>query len=129
MKKVKTLSQLKKDLWVYFSKYIRLKGKGICFICGRRASGKGYHCSHFIPKSICGLVLYFSEKNNKGCCYNCNINLGGNLYEYGMKLGKKKVAELYKIKFETRGVVWDARDYEKKIVYYKRKLAKLEKAQ
>src|SRR3990167_4701828 len=125
MKKDKSISQLKKDLWKVFSLFIRLRDKGICFVCGRRASGSGYHASHFIPKSIGGLVLYFSEKNVFGCCYNCNINLGGNLYEFGMKLCKKKVNELKKIKLETKGVVWDRADYLKKIEFYRAKVKEL----
>ena len=122
----KSLAQLKKELWIWFSKYIRLRDKGFCIVCGRRASGSGYHASHFIPKSICGLVLYFSEENNHGTCYNCNINLGGNLYLYGKKLGGKKAKELYKIKLETKGVVWGAKDYLEMIEKYKKKAETLQ---
>lgn len=96
--KKKTPAQLKKRLWLVFSKYIRFRDKGICFICGRYAEGSGYHAGHFIPKSIGGLALYFHEDNVHGCCYHCNINLGGNLYLYGKKLGEKKCTELYKLK-------------------------------
>lgn len=113
--KVKTSAQLKKELWKWFSKYIRQRDKGICFICGRRAEGSGYHASHFIPKSVGGLALYFHEENVRGCCYNCNINLGGNLYLYGKKLGEEKCNELYELKKQI------TKDYpfEEKIRHYK----------
>lgn len=96
--KKKTNAQLKKKLWEVFSKYIRLRDKGICFICGRKCEGSGYHAGHFIARSVGGLALYFHEDNVHGCCYHCNINLGGNTWEYGKKLGDEKVKELYALK-------------------------------
>lgn len=119
--KKKTIGQLKKELWKHFSLFIRTRDKGVCFICSRKCEGSGYHAAHFIPKSVGGLALYFHEENVKGCCYNCNINLGGNLYEYGMKLGPKKVKELYALKGKI--VKWTEWDYEKKISYYKGELS------
>lgn len=96
--KKKTPGQLKKELWKYFSLYIRQRDKFTCFICGRKGEGGAMHAGHFIPKSVGGLALYFHEDNVHACCYHCNINLGGNLYEYGMKLGKERVDALYKLK-------------------------------
>ncbi len=119
--KKKTPAQLKEILWKYFSEYIRKRDKNICFICGRHAEGSGYHAGHFIPKSVGGLALYFHEDNVHGCCYNCNINLGGNLYLYGQKLGKDKCDELYAIKQQ---IVKDF-PYLKLIEEYKEKLEKL----
>ncbi len=111
-----TTSKLKKKLWIVFSKYIRQRDKGICFICLRICEGSGYHAGHFIPKSVGGLALYFHEDNVHGCCYHCNINLGGNLYEYGLRLGKDKCEELYKLK----GIItkWSEVDYLEKIEHY-----------
>lgn len=117
MAKKKSISQLKKLLWKEFSKYIRTRDKGICFICGKKAHGSGYHAGHFIPKSVGGITLYFNEDNVNGCCYHCNINLGGNLYEYGQKLGEKKVKELYALK--NKIAKWSEEDYLEKIAYYK----------
>lgn len=119
--KQKTSAQLKKDLWVVFSKYIRKRDGGICFICGRKCEGSGYHASHFIPKSVGGMALYFHEENVHGCCYHCNINLGGNLYEYGMKLGKEKCDELYKLK----QVITKDFPYLEKIKHYQDQLLHL----
>lgn len=113
--KKKTISQLKKELWKHFSLYIRRRDNFTCFICGRKGEGGSIHAGHFIPKSVGGLALYFHEDNVHACCYHCNINLGGNLYEYGMKLGKRKVANLYKLKQQ---IVKDF-PYLEKIEYYK----------
>ena len=93
MKKKKNV-KIKKILWKWFSLWVRQRDRGICFICGRKCEGSGYHAAHFVPKSVGGLALYFHEDNVHGCCYNCNINLGGNLYLYGKKLGEKKCEEL-----------------------------------
>lgn len=115
---IQSLAKLKKELWKWFSKYIRLRDKNTCFICGRKCEGSGYHAGHFIPKSVGGLTLYFHEENVHGCCYHCNINLGGNLYEYGMKLGKEKCDELYLLKRKTTKL--SVEDYLTKIEYYKK---------
>lgn len=110
------ISKLKKKLWTVFSLYIRKRDKNICFICGKKAEGSGYHAGHFISKAIGGLDLYFHEDNVHGCCYNCNINLGGNLYLYGKKLGDEKCDELYKLKNNI--TKWTEQDYLDKIKYY-----------
>lgn len=112
------LSLLKKKLWKVFSLYIRTRDKFVCFICGRKCEGSGYHAAHFIPKSVGGIILYFHEENVHGCCYHCNINLGGNLWEYGLKLGDETVKKLYALK---RQIVKDF-PYEEKIAYYEAKL-------
>lgn len=111
-----TTASLKKKLWKVFSAYIRKRDKGICFTCGKYAEGSGYHAGHFIAKASGGLALYFNEDNVHGQCYHCNINLGGNSYIYGTKLGKKKADELYKLKQSTEK--WSVQDYLDKIDYY-----------
>lgn len=108
-------AKLKRDLWIVFSKYIRLRDKGICFICGRKCEGSGYHAAHFVPKSVGGLGLYFDEDNVHGCCYNCNINLGGNYYQYSLKLGKEMSESLY----ARKGNITKYFDYEMLIDHYK----------
>ena len=47
---------------------------------------------------------------------NCNINLGGNQYEYAKKLGMKKAEALTKLKGKT--VKWTEQDFMEKIKYY-----------
>ena len=118
LKKVshKKISVLKCKLWTLFSLYIRQRDKFTCFTCGRKAEGSGIHAGHFIPKSVGGIDLYFDEENVHAQCYNCNINLGGNQYEYSLRLGEK-AKELYK----RKGIFckWTELDYLKKIEYYK----------
>jgi len=116
-KKVQSISKLKKKLWIEFSIFIRNRDKWICYTCGRKAEGSGLHAGHFISKSVGGISLYFHEKNVNAQCYNCNINLSGNIWEYGQRLGTKTVEELYKIKKET--AKWTVSDYLNKIEYYK----------
>lgn len=117
--KTKTISQLKKDLWKVFSAYIRARDNNICFTCGKYSEGSGYHAGHFIAKSVGGLELYFNEDNVHGQCYHCNINLGGNSYIYGKKLGVL-ADKLYKLKqINTK---WSVNDYKEKIDFYKKKL-------
>lgn len=115
--KTKNISQLKKDLWKHFSLYIRRRDNFICFTCGKKGEGQGMHAGHFISKAAGGLALYFNEDNVHAQCYHCNINLGGNQWEYGQRLGTKKVNELMKLKNESWK--WDGDNYLEKISYYK----------
>lgn len=118
---------LKKKLWKVFAEYIKKRDKNICFTCGRRAEGQGYHAGHYIAKSICGLALYFDERNVHGQCFHCNINLGGNgrIYERKMlkKYGKKVVKELDKMAAQ-KITKWSKQDYLDKIAFYQEKLKK-----
>jgi len=114
------ISKLKKKLWKVFSKYIRERDNYTCFTCGKQNYGKGMHAGHFIPKSVGGMTLYFHEENVRAQCYHCNINLGGNQYIYGKKLGKK-AEELYKLKNNILKV--DEQWYLDKIKYYEDKLS------
>lgn len=118
--KKKTVGYYKKKLWTLFSLFIRQRDNYICFTCGRKAEGSGAHAGHFVPKSVGGLALYFHEENVNCQCYNCNINLGGNQYIYGEKLGKEKADYLYSLKGKI--TKWTIEDYLQKIEYYKSKL-------
>jgi hypothetical protein len=112
------VSTLKRKLWKVFADYIKLRDKYTCFTCGRKGEGSGIHAGHFINKSIGGIALYFHEDNVRAQCYNCNINLGGNQYVYGIKLGKEKVDELYAIKNQINK--WTEQDYLQRIEHYTR---------
>ncbi len=115
------IAVLKRKLWKVFSAFIKRRDKGICFTCGRKCEGRGYHCGHYIPRSICGIGLYFDEKNNHGQCYNCNINLGGYGAMYHKKMiekyGEKEVAELWRRKNEDIQK-WSVEDYQRLIKKY-----------
>jgi hypothetical protein len=119
-KKTPSISKLKKKLWETFSLYIRTRDNYTCFTCGRKGEGSGMHAGHFVPKSVGGLALYFHEENVHAQCYHCNINLGGNIWEYTVKLGLAKSEELHRLKGIT--TKWTVSDYEEKIAHYKQKL-------
>lgn len=91
-------SKLKRELWKVFAAFIKKRDKNICFTCDRKCEGSGAHAGHFINKSVGGLALYFHEDNVHCQCFNCNINLGGNQYIYGEKLGPETVASLRSLK-------------------------------
>ena len=119
-KKQPSISSLKKKLWEVFSKYIRARDSYICFTCNRKGEGSGIHAGHFIPKSVGGILLYFHEENVRAQCYHCNINLGGNQWEYGQRLGEETVKKLQLLRRET--LKWGVGNYIEKIEFYKEKL-------
>ena len=114
--KKSSISRLKHKLWANFSLYIRTRDNFTCFTCGRKGEGSGIHAGHFISKSVGGIALYFHEDNVHAQCYNCNINLSGNQWEYGQRLGKEKVDELMKLKEHI--TKWSEQDYLEKIKFY-----------
>ncbi len=117
-KSQKSLSWYKKKLWSVFSPWIKTRDGYTCFTCGRTCEGSGAHGGHFIKASVCGVVLYFDEDNVHCQCYHCNINLDGNQYEYGMRLGKRIVARLKRLRIESKGMKWTREQYQKKIDHY-----------
>lgn len=127
-KKIKkwSLAKWKREFWEVFAEYIKARDKNICFTCGRKVYGSEAHAGHFQKASICGLILYFHEDNVHCQCYHCNINLDGNQYEYGKRLGEK--AEwLISLLQESKKAKWDKLDYVAKIAVYKLKLKQLTK--
>ncbi len=95
--KKKTLSKVKKDVWVVFSKYIRMRdclrttgcaSWGLCITCSRRYHIKLLQAGHFISGRHNANL--FSEKGTHAQCYNCNLNLKGSTLEY-----RRKIIELY----------------------------------
>lgn len=95
--KKKTLSKVKKELWVIFSQYVRMRDGlrttgstewALCITCGKKYHYKMLQAGHFIAGRHSSNL--FSEKGVHAQCYNCNINLKGNTLEY-----RRKVVELY----------------------------------
>ena len=127
-RKKPTLGKLKKKLWTVFSAYIRARDNYNCFTCYKRGRGKGMHAGHFIPKSVSGFSLYFSEEAVNAQCYNCNINKSGNwpAYERAMirKHGKERTEELKALAFTITKSYTEA-EYLQKISEYEAKLAEL----
>lgn len=83
------------------------------------------HAGHLIPKSVCGIGLYFDPMNVHAQCYHCNINLGGNGAEYYRKMviryGKEATDTLFdrKNKHHANPEKWTEEDYLEKINHYK----------
>ena len=95
--KHKTITKAKKEAWVEFSKFIRmrdgLKTTGsidwcLCCTCQKRYHFKMLQAGHFVAGRHNGNL--FSERGTHAQCYNCNINLKGNTLEY-----RRKIIELY----------------------------------
>lgn len=100
-----SISKLQRLIWKECKRiadiiYPPIRGQSYCYICGRLISGSNKQLSHLIPKSVCGAFLKYDVfRNLKWCCFNCNINLGGNLAEYYRKMlkenGQKYMDQLY----------------------------------
>src|SRR6266481_3775812 len=89
-KKVKTVSQLKKEADKVYSLHIRLKyaddnGMVSCYTCGKRNNYKeGMQCGHFISRSH--LILRYDDRNCRVQCSGCNMWGKGKIPEFGNKL-------------------------------------------
>ena len=71
-----------------FNQYIRKRDEGKnCISCGKKINGVG-HASHYYNANNHWNVR-FDENNVFSCCYKCNVQLSGNLIEYGINLEKE----------------------------------------
>ena len=129
--KGKTLPQLKKILWRWFSLFIRLRdskeGVGKCISCGKFIEfGANWHAGHYIPKTKGS--LYFDEQNVNGQCKACNKFRSGNLISYreGLinKIGEPRVKLLEQRRHNM--TPFYRFDLIEKIEKYKRKAKELE---
>lgn len=131
------LKKAKDNCWDACRFYIYERDKGRCFTCpATNLEGSSRHAGHFIPRSICGVNLYYDERNVMVQCMRCNRHLGGNgaIYYRNMvkKHGQEFVDELYKIKdnedyrksLEMKEQ-WKIKDYEEMTELYKKKLKDL----
>jgi len=125
-----SITQLDKDLWKIFSKYIRSKDRDwknevACFTCDRRDDWRAYDAGHYIPKATSGSFLKFYEKNVNPQCLNCNRLKGGNYPEYKKRLiikyGTSIINELNSLRQSPPLTILD---YQKKIAYYSNLLKK-----
>lgn len=117
--KSRSLTQKKKELWKYFSAYIRNRDGFTCFSCGKYATGGGLHAGHFVPNSIGGISLRFDPENVHAQCYHCNINLSGNWPNYREKM-IQKYGEPFVVELEARRhQVCKDFDYDAEIQKYK----------
>jgi hypothetical protein len=99
---------LKEKLWELCKQITRRLHGNVCFSCGQTdLEGSNWHTGHFIQSSRCSTELRYDIRNLRPQCFNCNINLGGNSYEYGKALikayGKKYVKDLEELNAMTKG--------------------------
>ena len=121
-----TTAKWKKEFWRVFARYIKARDKHRCFTCDKICTGLDEHAGHFIAAGACGLELYFDEDNVHVQCYKCNINLGGNQYIYGQRLGKKS-EELYDRYHKRNGSFkYSSADYARLIEEYEKKLSTID---
>jgi len=123
MAKKPTLKSLKAKLrelckTIVRRRYANKDGSWTCYTCDRRIENPcDAHTAHFIPSGACGAFLRFDLRNLRICCYNCNVNLGGNGVEYYPRMvkevGQAAVDQLKRDKNKTikADVIW----YQKQI--------------
>jgi hypothetical protein len=126
--------KLKKDLWVIFSKYIRLrdclkttgtKDNGKCFTCNRLVKIHECDAGHFISRTYNSTL--FNEKNVHLQCKKCNA-FGGNVLEYRRQI-VKMYGEGADIELEDKATElkkFSPPELKDLIEVYKEKLKKLE---
>lgn len=118
--KLKTLPQLKKILWKYFSIFIRNRDGHRCFTCG----GKGNQAGHYIAQGRSS-YLKFDERNVHCQCARCNLYERGNLPAYAVAL-QRKYGFAILVEFERlRRKEWKPTRYEleEMIRHYKEKVS------
>lgn len=125
--KVKTITQLKKELWVLCRQLIRKEYGNTCYTCGRTGlSGSDYQTGHFIPKSVCSAEMAYSLDNLRVQCSACNIWKSGDWIAFEAHLMVDKGREfpdfLKKRNWETKGRSYGKDWYEKQIALYERKV-------
>jgi len=88
-----------------FNAYIRKRDNGKpCMACGKKINGV-VHASHYYNANNHWNVR-FDENNVFSCCYKCNVQLSGNLIEFGINLEKEIGSDEFTIlrqkAYETR---------------------------
>ena len=124
IKKIKSVSQLKKDLDAIFSKYIRQRYANdldyvSCFTCGKTKLWKHLQCGHYVSRSFTS--LRWNEKNCQVQCGQCNIYKKGNLDIFARNLERKYGPDiLIQLEIKKRNKMkLMAFEYEVLIRYYK----------
>lgn len=121
--KKKSIRELKKVLWVKFSKWIRKRDNYTCFTCGKKDEPSKMDAGHYVPRSK-GNALYFDERNVNTQCTSCNRFKHGNLAIYALKLEERYEAGIIQELFKKGEEVFRPTHewYEEKIAYYKETL-------
>ena len=114
MKKTKTVSQLKKEVWAIFSRYIRLRDclrttdsplYSECITCDNQFEFAKLDAGHFMSRQYNATL--FDERNVHAQCKKCNKYGGGEVLEYRRQInlmyGEGVAEEIeYKAKHTTK---------------------------
>lgn len=92
-KKTKTIAQLKREAWMWFSRYVRVNaaddaGMVKCVTCNKVMNWKEAHSGHFIHASKGNVISYDIRAINPQCV-SCNSFKSGNLVQYAVFLEEK----------------------------------------
>lgn len=120
-KKQKSVAKLKKELWTWFTLWVKRRDSYKCVTCGAQTEGRNAQGGHYIAKAACGLDYYFSPFNVHCQCGNCNLRLEGNrpvyrnfiLTVYGEGILKDLETNYHKPAF------WTPEEWQEKIAFYK----------
>ena len=84
--KTKTHSQIKKEAWAVFSKWIRKRDNYTCYTCDTYYGPErmGLHAGHFVQRGHNS--TFVDEMNVHAQCYACNVIKKGNAGEYAYRL-------------------------------------------
>lgn len=90
--KAKTITQLRKQADVLFSKMVRMRdcdgyGWGECITCGVKKAWKEAHCGHFQSRRF--PATRWDEMNCNLQCAGCNLFGAGEQYKHGMAIDAK----------------------------------------
>lgn len=123
------ISKIQRELWELCKQIIRKKYGNTCYTCGKgNLQGSDWHTGHFLPKAACGAYLKYDLRNLRPCCYNCNINLGGNAAEFYRRLVNREGQEYVDQLFKDKEMIVKAYDhYVMLITEYKLKLKEYER--
>ena len=120
-----TTTKLRKELDIWFSRYIRLRDKGQCYTCPKKDEPKKMQCGHFNPRQY--LSTRWDERNNHCQCYACNMLYNGQPSRYAQHLiedfGEEIINELEGNRLKP--VKLDFNWYFEKIEHYKKEVEKL----
>jgi hypothetical protein len=129
--KKRTISACKKQAWMAFSEWIRLRDcisttgntdSGVCITCGKLVSGGNRQAGHFIAGRTNAIL--FDEDIVHLQCFGCNVcNHGEQLeYYYAMKkLGYTEDEITILRQRRNTACKYTAEDYETIAEYYKKK--------
>jgi hypothetical protein len=125
MRKIKKhgVSYWKTKAWHEFSIFIRNRDNSKlgcrCFTCGKYYPTNRMQAGHYVSRRInCTL---FNEMNVHAQCYNCNINLKGDIITYKENLIKEYGEDKVKVLEDMRHVIKQWKTFELEEIYNKYK--------